>query len=75
MACKLYQLIFFLFLFFFLGPVQWHMEAGSQARGGIRAILLVYTTATAMPDPTRICNLHLSSQQRWIFNPLTEARD
>ena len=34
--------------------------------------LPVYTTATAMPDPSRICNLHHSSQ---ILNPLSEARD
>ena len=31
-----------------------------------------YATATAMPDPSLICDLHHSSQQRWIFNPLTE---
>ena len=37
--------------------------------------LLAYTTATAMPDPSHICELHYSSQQHWIFNPLSEARD
>ena len=26
-------------------------------------------------DLSRICKLHHSSQQRWIFNPLREARD
>ena len=34
-----------------------------------------YTTATAMPDPSHICNLHHSSWQRQILNPLGEARD
>ena len=34
-----------------------------------------YTTATAMPNPSRICNLHLSLQQHWILNPLSKARD
>ena len=34
-----------------------------------------YTTATATPDPSRVCNLHHSSQQRQILNPLSEARD
>ena len=28
-----------------------------------------------MPDPSRICNLHHSSHQRWILNPLSEARE
>ena len=30
---------------------------------------------TAMPDPSRVCNLHPSSQQRQILNPLSKARD
>ena len=34
-----------------------------------------YTTATAMSDPSLICNLHHSSQQCRILNPLSEARD
>ena len=34
-----------------------------------------YTTATAMPDPSRVCELHLSSWQCQILNPLSEARD
>ena len=37
--------------------------------------LLVYTTATAMQDPSRIGNLHHSSRQCRILNPLSEARD
>ena len=37
--------------------------------------LLAYTTATALPDPGRNCDLHHSSRQRWILNPLSEARD
>ena len=28
-----------------------------------------------MLDPSRICNLHHSSQQRWILNPLIKAKD
>ena len=31
--------------------------------------LLVYTTATAMPDLSGVCDLYCSSQQRWILNP------
>ena len=35
--------------------------------------LLAYTTATW--DPSRICDLHHSSWQCWILDPLSEARD
>ena len=34
-----------------------------------------YTTATATWDPSRVYSLHHSSWQRWILNPLSEARD
>ena len=34
-----------------------------------------YTTATETPDPSRIYDLHLSSRQGLILNPLSEARD
>ena len=39
--------------------------------------LLTYTTATATAtwDLTHVCDLHHSSLQRWILNPLSEARD
>ena len=35
--------------------------------------LLAYTTTIAMQDASHICNLHHSSQQRQIFNPLIKA--
>ena len=37
--------------------------------------LLAYTTATAPPDPSHISDLHPSSRQYQILNPLSEARD
>ena len=37
--------------------------------------LLAYTTATAKPDLSRIFNLHHSSWQHQILNPLRKARD
>ena len=37
--------------------------------------LLAYATATATPDPSQICDLHHSSQQHWIRNPLSKDRD
>jgi len=36
--------------------------------------LLADTTATAMPGPSYICELHHSLQQHWILNPLRKAR-
>ena len=37
--------------------------------------LLAYAAATAARDPSRVCDLHHSSQQHRILNPLSEARD
>ena len=60
--------------FSFLGPHPRHMEV---PRLGVESELqpLAYTTAIAMPDPSHVCNLHLSAQQRWILNSMSEARD
>ena len=37
--------------------------------------LLVYTTATARCDLSCVCDLHHSSRQHQVLNPLIEARD
>ena len=37
--------------------------------------LPAYTTTTATPDPSHICDLHHSSWQHQILNPLSKARD
>ena len=37
--------------------------------------LLAYATTLATPNPSHICDLHHSSQQCQILNPLSEARD
>ena len=37
--------------------------------------LLAYAMATELPDLSHICDLHHSSRQRQILNPLSEARD
>ena len=46
-------------------------------RLGIKSELQLpaYTTATAMWDPSYVCDLPHSSQQRQILNPLSEAKD
>ena len=63
----------FFFFFFFLELHLWHMEV---LRLGIDSELQLpaYTTATATPDPSRVCDLHHSSRQCRIVNLLSEAR-
>ena len=65
---------FFVFFFFFSGPYPQHMEVPGL---GVESELqpLAYTTATATTDPSHVCDLHHSSQQRRILNPVREARD
>ena len=36
--------------------------------------LPAYTEATAMPDASRVCDLHHSPWELQILNPLSEAR-
>ena len=63
----------FLFLSFFrAAPTAY---GGSQARGLIRASAAGLRTATATPDPSHLCDLHHSSWQLGILNPLSEARN
>ena len=66
--------MFVLFCFLFLGPHPSHMEV---PRLGVELELLLsaYATAAAMQDQSHICNLCHSSQQHWVTDPLSEARD
>ena len=69
------SLFFLLLLFcFVLFAFYGHTEF---PRLGVRSELQlpVYTTATAMPGLSRACDLHHSSRQHWILNPLSEAKD
>ena len=63
----MYNFFFFFFFLVFLETHPQHMESELQ--------LLADTTATAMQDPSHICDLHCSSWQCQILNPLGEARD
>ena len=69
MLRKLYSFFFPLFL----GLLLRHMEA---LRLGVRLKqqLLAYTTATVTPDLSSFCDLHHSSWQRQIPNPLNKSR-
>ena len=51
-----------------------HMEV-PRLQVTLELQLLAYATTTAMGDLSCICDLHHSSWQRWILNPLSEARD
>ena len=66
--------ILFIYLVFFLQPHLRHIETPKR---GVESELQLpaYTTATATPDLSHICNVHCSLRQGWILNPLREARD
>ena len=61
-------------LILFLGP---HLRHKEFPRLGVESELQLpaYATATAMWDPSHICNLHHSSRQGQILNPMSKARD
>ena len=69
-----FYLFFFSFIFVFSGLHSRHMKV---PRLGVESEqqLPAYATATATHDPSRVCNVHHSSQQCRILNPLSEARD
>ena len=54
-----------------------HLQYMEVCRLGVKSELPLpaYITATAMKDPSHLCDLHPSSQQHQILNPLREARD
>ena len=74
MDSLVFRRCFIKFFFVFLGRHPQHMEV---PRLGVQSEpqLLAYTTATAMPDPSLVCDLHHSSWQCRILNPLSEAGD
>ena len=63
------------FFLFFLFRAVLMANGGSQARGLIGATAAGYATVTATPDPSHVCDLHSSSWQCQILNPLNKARD
>ena len=58
----------------FLGVYPRHMGV-SRLGVELELELPAYSTAIAMPDPSCVCNLHHSSWQRQILNPLSKPRD
>ena len=68
-------LFYFIFVFLpFLGPLLQHME-GPRLGVELERQPPASTRATATRDLSDICNLHHSSWQHRILNPLSKARD
>ena len=59
---------------YFRATWKWHMEV---PRRGVQSELQLpaYTTDAATRDPSQVWDLHCSSWQHRILNPLKEARD
>ena len=65
----------FLFLFLLFRATPAAYGGGSQARGRTGATAPGLGQSHRKPDLSRVCNLHYSSRQCWIHNPLSEATD
>ena len=46
-----------------------------RLRAELELQLLAIATVTATSDLSHICNIHHSSRQRYLLNPLSKARD
>ena len=71
----LFYFIYYYFFFVILGLHPQHMEVPRLGVKWELLQLLAYTTATATQDLSHVGDLHQSSWQRQILNPLSEARD
>ena len=75
-VARIFNTLFLFFFFFFvlLGLYLQHMEV-PRLEVKLELRLPAYTTVTATWDPSHVCNLHHSSRQRQILNPLSKGRD
>ena len=65
-----------LFFFFFLFRATPMAYGSSKSRGAVGAAAAGHITATAMLwDLSHVCDLHHSSRQHWILNPLSKAKN
>ena len=65
---------FYFILKILFRATPWPMEV-PRLGVELKLQLLIYPTATAIQDPSHICDLHYSSRQCPILNPLSETRD
>ena len=72
-----FQIYLFVCLFIFCFRATSAEYGSSQASDQIGAVAagLATATATATQDPSHFCDLHQSSEEHWILNPLSKARD
>ena len=68
----LFIIIIIIILLFRAVPMAY---GSSQARSQIRDTAAGLHHSHSNAGPSRICNLHHSSRQEWMLNPLREARD
>ena len=68
----LFLFLFFVSCLFKAMPVAY---GGSQAWRQIGAVAAGLHHSHRMWDLSHVCNLHPNSQQRWILNPQSQARD
>ena len=71
---KICYLNLFFFFLVFLGPYPQHMEV-PMLGVELELQLAAYATTTATTDLSHVCDLHCSSRQCRILNPLNEAKD
>ena len=57
----------FIFIFLLLCPHLWHMEV-PRSDAGSELQPSAYAIATAMPDPSCVCKLHLSRAWGWTHD-------
>ena len=62
------------FFFFLAFRATQHMEV-PRLGAELELELSAYTTVTETQGPSHVCDLHHSSQQCWITDTLSEARD
>ncbi len=66
-------------IYLFICSLGLHLQHMEVPRLGVESELQLPTTATATatgtPDPSCVCDLHHSSWQHWILNPLSKTRD
>ena len=67
-------LLIYTYTLYFLVPHLWHME-DSRLEFELELQLPAYITATATSDLRHICNLHYSSCQCQVLNPMSGPRD
>ena len=64
----------YIYVFVFLGPHLRDMEV-PRLEVELELYLPAHTRATATRDLSHVYDLHHSSQQHWILNLLSKARD